>query len=81
MRFISSRRFLTIYSGVLTAIFTVTILAGFAGPTKKTAFDEISVQRINIVEPDGTLCVSGDLGAHLGAKASAREMSLSWLRN
>src|SRR5271157_634485 len=55
MKFMSSRRFLTIYSGVLTAIFTVTILGGFAGPTKKTVFDEISVQRINIVEPDGTL--------------------------
>jgi hypothetical protein len=55
MRFMSSPRFLTIYSGVLTAIFAVTILGGFAGPTKKPTFDEISAQRINILEPDGTL--------------------------
>jgi hypothetical protein len=55
MKFMSSRRFLTIYSGVLTAIFALTILGGFAGPTKKSTFDEIYVQRINIVEPDGTL--------------------------
>jgi hypothetical protein len=55
MKFMSSRRFLAIYSGILTAIFALTILGGFAGPTKKPTFDEIYVQRINIVEPDGTL--------------------------
>jgi len=55
MKFMSNPRFLAIYSGFLTAIFAVTILGGFAGPVKKASFDEISVQRINIVEPDGTL--------------------------
>jgi hypothetical protein len=50
----SSQRFLTIYSGVLTLVFAVTILGGFA-PSKKTSFEEVTVQRINIVEPDGTL--------------------------
>ncbi len=48
-------RFLAIYSGVLTAVFAVTILGGFAGPAKRSAFEGIDVQRINIVEPDGTL--------------------------
>ena len=48
-------RFLIIYSGVLTFVFTVTVLSGFAGRTKKVSFDEINVRRINIIEPDGTL--------------------------
>ena len=51
----SRERFLTLYSGVLTAVFAATILAGFASRTRQTSFDEISVRRINIVEPDGTL--------------------------
>jgi len=55
MKFLATPRFLAIYSGFLTAIFAVAILGGFAGPMKKATFDEISVQRINIVEPDGTL--------------------------
>src|SRR5258708_31114538 len=49
-----SHRFLTIYAGVLTVVFAVTILGGFA-PSKKTVFEEITVQRVNIIEPDGTL--------------------------
>lgn len=55
MKFMSNPRFLTIYSGVLTAVFAVTVLGGFAVPVKNPTFDEISVQRMNIVEPDGTL--------------------------
>lgn len=54
MSFLSNPRFLTIYSGVLTAVFAVTVLSGFAGP-KKARFDEIEVQRINVIEPDGTV--------------------------
>src|SRR5260370_18040718 len=49
-----SQRFLTIYSGVLTYLFAVTILGRIA-PSKKIVFEEITVQRVNIVEPDGTL--------------------------
>lgn len=49
-----SERFLTIYSAVLTAIFVVTTLSSFAA-ANKNKFDEIDVQRINVVEPDGTL--------------------------
>ncbi len=51
---INSQQFFTIYSGVLTLAFAVTILGGFA-PPRKTSFEEIDVQRINVVEPDGTL--------------------------
>jgi len=51
-----SQRFLVVYSGVLTAVFAITLLTGFASPKpKKTAFDEIDVHRINVREPDGTL--------------------------
>jgi hypothetical protein len=48
-----SQRFLAIYSGILTAAFVVTVLEGFA--SRKTTFAEVTVQRINVVEPDGTL--------------------------
>jgi hypothetical protein len=51
-----SQRFLVVYSGVLTAVFAITVLTGFASPKpKKTAFDEIDIHRINVREPDGTL--------------------------
>lgn len=46
------QRFLMIYSGVLTAVFAVTVLGAAVSRTK---FDTLDVQRINIVEPDGTL--------------------------
>ena len=55
MQIFSSTRFLAVYSGVLTVIFAATVLSGFAPRSKKTVFDEIDVQRINVVEPDGTL--------------------------
>jgi len=55
MKFLSNQRFLAIYSGVLTLAFAVTVLGGFAAEHKTTSFDEINVQRINLVEPDGTL--------------------------
>jgi hypothetical protein len=48
------QRFLVIYSGVLTAVFAFTVLAGFTkSPVAKLG--EIDVQRINVREPDGTL--------------------------
>jgi hypothetical protein len=53
MTFLCHPRFLTVYSGALTAIFAITVLSGFASP-KNARFDEISVERINVVEPDGT---------------------------
>ena len=55
IRFLSSQRFLAAYSGVLTVLFLLTVLSGFARVGPKTTFDEITVRRINIVEPDGTI--------------------------
>jgi len=55
VRFLSSRRFLAAYSGILTVLFLFTVLSGFARVGPKTTFDEITVHRINIVEPDGTI--------------------------
>jgi hypothetical protein len=55
MKFLGSQRFLAIYSGVLTLTFTITIFSGFAAERKKSSFEEIDVQRINLIEPDGTL--------------------------
>ena len=55
MSSLTNQRFLTVYSGVLTVAFAVTVLCGFVLPAKKTAFEEIDVQRINIVEPDGKI--------------------------
>ena len=52
--FIDSRRFLMVYSGVLTAVFALTVFTGTA-KSRKTSFEEIDVQRINVVEPDGTI--------------------------
>lgn len=48
------QRFLVIYSGVLTAVFAVSVLAGFS-KNHVPSFDEIDVHRINVREPNGTL--------------------------
>lgn len=50
---LKSQRFLVVYSGLLTLVFAATLLS--AAAPKTTAFDEINVHRINVVEPDGTL--------------------------
>ena len=55
MKIFSSQQFLTVYSGVLTAALGVIVLTGFTDKPAKGNFEEINVQRINIVEPDGTL--------------------------
>jgi hypothetical protein len=52
---LNGNRCLLVYSAVLTAAFAATVLGGFAAGDKKLKFDQIEVQRINIVEPDGTL--------------------------
>lgn len=49
------QRFLVIYSGVLTAVFAASMLSGFVVAPKKSTLAELDVQRINLVEPDGTL--------------------------
>jgi hypothetical protein len=48
------QRLLTLYSGILTVALALTLL-GAASPPKRAAFDELTVHRINVVEPDGTL--------------------------
>lgn len=55
VRFLSSTRFLAVYSGVLTIVFLVAVLTGFASPWGRASFDQITVRRINVVEPDGTV--------------------------
>jgi hypothetical protein len=49
------QRFLVIYSGALTLVLAVVILCGFTPRKGVQSFDEITVHRINVVEPDGTL--------------------------
>lgn len=56
MKFIGSQRFYAIYSGVITAVLAFVVFTGFdASQTSKIRLQELTVQRINIVEPDGTL--------------------------
>lgn len=71
-------RFLAIYSGILTVVFAAVVLGGFTAARKPGAgradFEEISVQRINIVEPDGTLrLVISDKTRFPGAIIRGRE--------
>ena len=54
-KILGSQKFLAIYSGVLTLVFSITVLGGFTADSQKPSFDEITVHRINVVEPDGTL--------------------------
>lgn len=49
------QRFLMIYSGVLTAVFVVTMLSGFVISPRSMSLEQLDVQRINVREPDGTL--------------------------
>lgn len=50
-----NQRFLVIYSAVVTLVFAVSALYGFARAPQKMALEELDVQRINFREPDGTL--------------------------
>lgn len=66
MRLFSHPRFLAVYSGVLTLMFAATVALGLRNggsllhpvhaeeAVKNATFDEITVQRIRVVEPDGT---------------------------
>jgi hypothetical protein len=48
-------RFLKIYAFVITLLCAVFLLSAFASQNKKQKFEEIDVERINIVEKDGKL--------------------------
>jgi hypothetical protein len=49
------QRFLMSYSAVMTVVFAVSALYGFARVPQKMTIEELDVQRINLREPDGTL--------------------------
>ena len=75
--FFSSRRFLAVYSGVLTLVFAVTVLMGARSAAKGGEFDRITVHRIDVVEPDGTLRLATSNraafpGSYLHGKAISR---------
>lgn len=55
MNLFSNQRFLTVYSGVVTAGLGIAVLSGFTLQPRRTTFEQIDVQRINLVEPDGTI--------------------------
>ncbi len=48
------QRFLVIYSGALTGLLVLSLITGFVR-FKDAPLNEITVQRINVVEPNGTL--------------------------
>lgn len=53
MKLVSPSALLVVYSGVLTVVLATVLLTG-AHKSANTNFDQITVHRINIVEPDGT---------------------------
>ena len=52
---VTSERLLQLYSMVLTGAVVVALAGGAAKAPANARFDTIEVQRINVVEPDGTL--------------------------
>lgn len=50
---LTGNRLLAIYAGVLTLAVAAALLSGIVRPRTAT-FDSIDVQRINVIEPDGT---------------------------
>ncbi|MGA8143032.1 MAG: hypothetical protein WB987_03985 [Candidatus Acidiferrales bacterium] len=74
MSFFSSPRFLVVYSGALTVALAVIALAAFAQQRSRTKFGEIDVERINVIEPDGTLrMVISNKSAFPGAIVRGKE--------
>lgn len=55
MKGFNGQKFLTAYCGVLTVGLAVALLSGFTTENNNPRFDTITVQRINVVEPDGKL--------------------------
>jgi hypothetical protein len=55
MKSFNGQKFLTAYSGVLTVGVAVALLSGFTAHNNNPRFDTITVQRVNVVEPDGKL--------------------------
>ena len=61
-------RFLKIYAAVATLLFAILLFSGFVMQSKNK-FDEIDVERINIVEKDGRLrmVISNEQRQHPGS--------------
>lgn len=55
MKGFSGQKLLTAYSGILSVGVTVMLLSGFTEDNRDQRFDTLTVQRINVVEPDGKL--------------------------
>lgn len=55
MTSINGHKLLATYAGVLTVGVTAALLSGFTAEGGNARFDTITVQRINVVEPDGKL--------------------------
>ncbi|HEX5954102.1 MAG TPA: hypothetical protein VFY94_13095, partial [Rhodanobacteraceae bacterium] len=49
----AAQRFLFVYAGAVTVVLALAALYGFSAGSR--TFDQITVHRINVVEPDGTL--------------------------
>lgn len=54
LKIFSHQKFLAVYSGVLTIAFGAVVLLGARKAEPNASFDQISVHRINVIEPDGT---------------------------
>src|SRR5262249_45225146 len=54
MNALSNPRFLAIYSGIVSIAFVATLLYGASKPRNQN-FDRITVHRMDVVEPDGTV--------------------------
>lgn len=55
MNIFRHQNFLAVYSGVLTIAFATVVLLGARKPAPNASFDQITVHRINIVEPNGLI--------------------------
>ena len=55
MKIFTGSKFLPIYSGLLTLVFVLTVVFGIFTKNSSDKFDQITVHRINVVEPNGTL--------------------------
>lgn len=79
MKILSSPRFLAIYSGVVTLTFTLTIVFVVAHGglgLRLVSVDQITVHRINVVEPDGTpRLIIADKAEFPGELFRGRELS------
>lgn len=55
MKLFTAQRFLTVYSALVTIVLVTTVLMGARHSASNANFDQITVHRINVVEPDGTV--------------------------